>query len=101
VLKNARREAVVILGAWLASTAYCCAYAYAFGYQRPGKVLGVEQIRPVLGMPSWVFWGVIVPWAACAVFTFWFAGFRMSDDDLGSDHSQELEADIREGGMNE
>jgi hypothetical protein len=101
VLKHARREAVVILSAWLASTVYCCIYAYFFGYQRPGRVLGVEDVHPILGMPSWVFWGVMAPWAVCAAFTFWFAGFSMVDDDLGQDHSQELESDIREGGLDE
>jgi hypothetical protein len=46
-------------------------------------------------MPSWVFWGIMVPWAACALFTFWFAGFFMTDDDLGEDKTPELEEDIR------
>jgi hypothetical protein len=35
------------------------------------------------------------------VFTFWFAGWYMADDDLGSDHAAELESDIREGGLDE
>jgi hypothetical protein len=52
-------------------------------------------------MPSWFFWGVIVPWGVCALFTFWFAGFYMKDDDLGTDHAAELESDIREGGLDE
>ncbi|MFO0953976.1 MAG: hypothetical protein U0835_23030 [Isosphaeraceae bacterium] len=62
---------------------------------------GAEEIRPVLGMPSWVFWGILAPWAACAVFSIGFAGFYMADDDLGEDHTPELEADIREGGLDE
>lgn len=98
VLKNARREGLVIGAVWLASTAYCCVYSYLHGYLRPGRALGVKDIQPVLGVPSWVFWGILVPWAACAVFTFWFAGFVMVDDDLGTDHAPELERDIREGG---
>lgn len=94
--RNARREAIVILCAWLASTLYCCAYAYLFGYDRAGRPLGVGDIRPVLGIPSWVFWGVMVPWLACSAFTVWFAGFRMADDDLGADLAAELDRDIRE-----
>ena len=101
VLKHSQREALIIAGAWLASTIYSCAYSYLFGYIRPGAALGVEDVRPMLGMPSWFFWGVLVPWGACALFTFWFAGFVMTDDDLGADHTPELERDIREGGLHE
>jgi hypothetical protein len=98
VLKHARREAVIIGLAWLASTVYSCTYCYLFGYIRPGRPLGPADIHPTFGMPSWVFWGIIAPWAVCSLFTFWFAGFYMSDDDLGKDHTPELESDIREGG---
>jgi hypothetical protein len=99
VLRNARREAIVITIAWALATAYCCIYSYLFGYIRTGHSLGVADVHPIWGVPSWFFWGILAPWAACAIFTFWFAGFRMSDDDLGSDHSAELESDIREGGL--
>jgi hypothetical protein len=101
VLKNARREAIVIMAAWLASTVYTCAYCYWFGYIRPGHDLGPNDLHPVFGMPSWIFWGVIAPWAVCALFTFWFAGFVMTDDDLGQDHTPELERDIREEASHE
>jgi hypothetical protein len=101
VLRHARREAIIIGLVWLASTIYSCAYSYAFGYNRPGRELGPADVRPILGMPAWVFWGVVVPWACCAAFTFWFAGFFMAEDDLGKDHAAELEADIREGGLHE
>jgi hypothetical protein len=99
VLRNARREAVVIFIAWVAATAYSCAYSYFFGYIRPGHELGPADVRPILGIPSWVVWGIIAPWLACAAFTVWFAGFVMADDDLGVDKTPELEADIREGGV--
>ena len=82
-------------------TVYCCAYSYAFGYRREGRMLGVADIHPILGIPSWVVWGILAPWVACALFTFGFAGFFMADDDLGQDHSSELESDIREGGLHE
>jgi hypothetical protein len=97
VLRHARREAVIIALAWAAAAAYCCGYSYLFGYIRPGRPLGPNDVRPVLGMPSWFFWGVMVPWGVCGVFTVWFAGWFMAEDDLGRDHSEELDADIREG----
>ena len=99
VLKNARREAIVIIVVWALATTYCCVYCYFFGYIRPGHPLGPKDVKPISGVPSWFFWGVLAPWAVCAVFTFWYAGFRMADDDLGVDHSEELESRIREGGL--
>jgi hypothetical protein len=101
VLKNSRREAAIIGLVWLAATVYSCTYSYLFGYIRPGHALGPADVRPVFGVPSWVFWGILAPWAVCALFSFWFAGFYMADDDLGSDHTPELEQDIREGGLHE
>lgn len=98
VLRNARREAIIILAAWLTVLVYCCTYCFLFGYIREGQDLGPEDIRPILGIPSWFFWGVVVPWIVCGLFTIVFAGFFMTDDDLGADHAPELEAEIREGG---
>jgi hypothetical protein len=99
VLVNARREAIIIFSVWVLATVYCCAYSYFFGYIRPGRPLGPDDVRPILGIPSWAFWGFVVPWLLCAVFTVWFAGFFMADDDLGADRAGELDADIRQGGV--
>jgi hypothetical protein len=99
VVKNARREAMIIGLVWLAATIYTCSYCYLFGYIHPDRPLGPADVHPTLGMPSWIFWGVMAPWAVCAAFTFWFAGYFMADDDLGKDHTPELESDIREGGL--
>jgi hypothetical protein len=101
VLKNARREAIIIGLTWLSATIYSCTYCYLFGYQTPDHPLGVNDIHPILGIPSWVVWGVLAPWLVCALFTFWFAGFFMTDDNLGKDHADELNSDIREGGLHE
>ena len=101
VLKHSRREGLIIALSWVASTVDCCGYSYLFGYTSKARPLGVEDIHPIFGMPSWFFWGVMVPWGVCALFTFWFAGFYMADDDLGTDHAAELNADIREGGLHE
>jgi hypothetical protein len=101
VYKHAKREALVIIATWLGATAYTCGYCYLYGYLRPDHRLGAEDIQPVLGMPSWFVWGVMAPWAFCAVFTFVFAGWFIKDDDLGSDHSAELDRDIREAGHDE
>ncbi len=85
VLKNARREALIIFATWLAATSYCCGYYYLFGTSGAERPLGSADVKPVLGIPSWFLWGVVLPWCVCVVFTVWFAGFRMTDDDLGRD----------------
>ena len=95
VVRNARREAILIGLLWLASTLYCCFYSWAFGYSTPAHPLGKADVRPILGVPSWAFWGYLVPWGICAVITVWFAGFSMTDDDLGEDHSTDLTHEIR------
>ncbi len=97
VLRHARREGVWIIAAWAAATLASCLVSYALGYSRPDRPLGPEDVRPILGMPGWFFWGVILPWLGSGVFIAWFAGRVMADDDLGLDHSDELERDIREG----
>ena len=99
--RNARREAIIIGLIWLASTIYCCAYCYLFGYTSPERPKTAADIAPIWGIPSWVLWGVMAPWIVCTLITFWFAGVYMADDDLGQDHAIELESDIREGGENE
>jgi hypothetical protein len=96
-LRHSRREAIIIMAAWAAATVFCCAYCYAFGYIRPGRPKTAADLSFVLGVPSWFFWGVLVPWGACFVFIVVFAGFVMKEDDLGADHAVELERDIREG----
>ena len=46
-----------------------------------------------LGIPTWLFWGIAVPWLAADVFTTWFCFCYMKDDDIGE--AQEG-ADIQE-----
>ena len=98
VLVNARREGLIIAAAWLAATVYSCGYYHLFGLIRAGRPFGENDVQPVLGMPSWFFWGVMLPWALCGVFTVIFAGFLMADDDLGEDNASGLENRIHERG---
>lgn len=97
VLQHARREAIVIVALWLAAALFCCLYSYEHGYLRPGRNLGAQDLRPILGMPRWFFWGIVTPWVVCCVVSVLFAAFGMVNDDLGTDHAAELDADIREG----
>ena len=99
VLRNARREAILIVTIWLAAAAHCCMVSYLLGYSTPERPLGPADLHFVFGIPGWVFWGYLIPWLVCGILTVVVAGFVMVDDDLGSDHAAELDRDIREQGL--
>lgn len=77
VFLHARREAGEILLAWLAALLWSVGYCSFRGYGQ------TDPLQTVLGIPAWVFWGIAVPWAASAIFTFYFSLVRMKDDPLG------------------
>jgi Protein of unknown function (DUF997) len=83
LLRHSRREALLIVVVWALCLAWSTAVAYFWGYDRP-----LESIRLILGMPDWVFWGIVVPWAGCLLFSGWFCFYFMADDDLGEDRSE-------------
>jgi hypothetical protein len=74
-----RREALFVVVLWVLSCAYTVGYAALFGYQAE------PQPRLVLGMPSWVFWGIVAPWLVCTLVTCWFSLRGIKDEDLGTE----------------
>lgn len=75
---HARREAIVIFCAWLVGLLWAVPFCYYFGYN-----VEPEDVTTVLGIPTWLFWGIAVPWIAADIFTTWFCFCFMKDDDLG------------------
>ena len=57
-------------------------YCYLFGY---GDAIDPAALDTVLGVPSWIFWGVAAPWIVANLFTFWFCTRYMGDNDLGEE----------------
>ena len=45
----------------------------------------VESVQFVMGIPDWVFYGIVVPWLVCIVLTFIFCIFVFAEDDLGDE----------------
>jgi hypothetical protein len=80
LLRTARREAIVVFAIWLAAICYTVGYSYTFGYDRPE-----ESIKYIYGVPDWVMWGVVLPWAVSTVAAVWFAMFFMTDEPLGDE----------------
>jgi len=97
VYKNGLKDARFGMAFWALATAFVCGSSWVLGYQQSGRRLTSADIRPIFGIPSWFFWSVVVPWVACSVICVVYAGFIMTDDDLGRDHTEELEQEIREG----
>lgn len=95
LLKNARREAVVVAIAWLAAVTWTLAYCYLRGFDHAPDAWVVKmgwavspriaEFRQIAGFPDWVFYGILCPWMVCSVFTVVFGLFGMADDDLGAE----------------
>ncbi len=81
VLRSARREALFVGLLWVTACAYTVGYAALFAYRADAAA------SRVLGIPSWVLWGVVLPWLVCTVVTAWYALAGIRDQDLGQDHA--------------
>lgn len=79
VYLNSTRETRVLLVAFLVFLAWTIGVASWLGYGTEPQIIDSR----IWGMPSWVFWSVLVPWLAATLFTFWFAWFFMRNDELG------------------
>ena len=77
LLKGARREMLAAATVWAVALIYTVGVCTQFGYGRDPKTLTY-----VLGFPDWVFWGIVVPWAACTLIAAWFAFGFMTDETL-------------------
>jgi hypothetical protein len=79
-LNPRRREALIVAGIWLAAMLWSVGCSALLGYgQQP------QPPQLVLGFPLWVFWGIVIPWLACAVISWWFGAFFVRDGELGQD----------------
>ncbi len=74
LLQTSRREAAISIGVFVLALAYTIGYCTAFGYDIP-----TEELELVWGVPSWVMWGIFVPWGLCTLFHLWFSVAVMKD----------------------
>jgi uncharacterized protein DUF997 len=59
---------------------YCGLYGYSDS----------PEVTLILGVPSWVMWGIFVPWTLCTVISSLLATLFMQDADLGEDPEEIL-----------
>jgi hypothetical protein len=80
VVRSARWEAIWIFLIWCATLAWCVGYASIYGYGARDR-----ELTFTLGFPTWVFWGVVLPWGVCTVLSAAFTLFVIQDDPLGAE----------------
>ncbi len=84
----------MIVGVWALCLLWAVPYCYLQGYRGDA---GGAPMATVLGFPSWIFWGIGLPWLLADVFTTWFCFCYMKDDDLGEAHEGlDIEEEIAE-----
>ncbi len=84
VFIHSRREAIVIFCVWAAAALWTVPYCYLNGYG-----VAPENLETVWGVPSWVFWGIGLPWLVADVVTIWLCFGYIQNDDLGEAHEGE------------
>ncbi len=77
VFASSLRELKWILAIWSVNFIWVVGYCVLYGYYEEEAPLAT-----VIGMPSWVFWGVFLPWILSIVVSAWFAFAFMEDHPL-------------------
>lgn len=86
--KAAEREALLVLFLWCSCAAYTLGYCRLYGYNR-----SIGELEFVLGVPDWVFWGILLPWTLCLAVGLWMAVWFMKDEELGEEHTLQIDSD--------
>jgi hypothetical protein len=81
------RETYVIIALFAVFCVWSIFVCYNYGFLSPGEQRA--SVTTVLGMPSWAFWGICMPWIAVDIVAVWFCFFFMEPDDLGEAHEGE------------
>ena len=75
-LKQTLKEVKYLLLAWLFFASWVLIYC---GFEAYGQ--DHEDVKITFGMPSWVFWGIDVPWICSIIYTIYFSLFVMKDNE--------------------
>lgn len=80
------RESGFILLTWAACFAWTFCYCTVNGYSAE---VAPADFPTVLGMPSWVVWGIVLPWTLANAVTLYFCFWYMQDGELDDADSGE------------
>jgi len=95
---HARRELIVSLAAMIVFGVWVVGFSWIQGLRPETQS---EQINTVLGIPSWVFWGVALPWILANLFTFWFCFRFMTDNALEVVEEEQSTEESKAGGVHD
>ncbi|WP_425617479.1 DUF997 family protein [Anatilimnocola sp. NA78] len=84
ILQSARREALVVALVWAGAATWTVTFCLLHGYGATP-----DKLHFTLGFPTWVFWGIVVPWVVCALISLVVANLVMTDADLGLEPGEE------------
>ena len=73
------KEARFVAAIWISALVFCGYWIRQFGYIPPAERPDVPAL--VLGIPSWVVWGLLVPWLVLILVTWFFAASILKDDE--------------------
>ncbi|MBT7982913.1 MAG: DUF997 family protein [Akkermansiaceae bacterium] len=81
--KQAKSELGIFLTGWLFFAAWVITYSYFNAYKDQN-----EEPSITFGMPSWVFWGIAVPWICATAFTVYLSLFVIKDQEFRNEEDQ-------------
>ena len=82
VFVHSLRETVVIISLFLFFLFWTVCVSFYLGHESTYVQANVEELALVWGMPSWVFYGVFLPWLVVNLVSVWFCFGFMKDDEL-------------------
>ena len=91
VFVNSLRETIVIISLFLFFMFWSVCVSFYMGLDSTYVKSNVEEMSLVWGMPSWVFYGVFLPWMIVNIVGVWFCFGFMKDDELDDPDNPEYE----------
>ena len=91
VFVNSLRETIVIISLFLFFMFWSVCVSFNMGLDSTYLKSNVDEMSLVWGMPSWVFYGVFLPWMIVNIVGVWFCFGFMKDDDLDDPDNPEEE----------
>ena len=81
--KQAKRELFFFLAGWFFFAAWVLIYSYFNAYKDQGQEPSIT-----LGMPSWEFWGIAIPWICATAVTIYISLFVIKDHPFINEEEQ-------------
>ena len=78
-VRQCLKEARFVALTWIVALVFCGGWIGYFGYIPSSDRPDTPSL--VLGIPSWVVWGLLVPWLVLILVTWFFAAFVLKDDE--------------------